>query len=321
MEDTPCISVIIPAYNVEKYIEKCLQSIIYQDYQDLEIIIIDDGSIDNTKKICEKYVEQDNRITLISTENRGAGRARNTGIDKARGKYISFIDADDYICDGYYARMYSLIEKENADIVEGHYKRVKGYDEDVFTYTGTQKVYTNMEKLLVLYGEDEIEYINSVSITNKLYRRELFNEIRLPINRIIDDEFIIYKLIYNSKKFISIPDIMYAYVQSEESVMRASFKEKRVHDTLDVYDEVYDFFKDKGNDELIEKILIRYLNYGIELTIKTSMSKDIADKYKIYEHIKNKFEDKARIAENKVNSEIYNRIKKEFYETIDKVLK
>jgi glycine betaine/choline ABC-type transport system substrate-binding protein len=109
---------------------------------------------------------------------------------------------------------------------------------------------------------------------------------------------------------------MYAYVQSEESVMRASFKEKRVHDTLDVYDEVYEFFKDKGNNELIEKILIRYLGYGIELTEKTSKSQDIQDKKRVYEYIKSKFEEKAKIAEDKVNKKEYDKIKEEFYEAL-----
>lgn len=317
MNQLPCISVIIPAYNAEKYIEKCIQSIIKQDYRDFEIIIVNDGSTDDTKAICEKYVKLDNRIKLVNTENRGAGSARNTGISKASGRYISFIDADDYICEDYYTRMYEMLKEGDADIVEGHYKRVSGYDENIFTDTGEQKEYTNMEKLLVLYGDDEVEYINSVIVTNKLYRKELFNEARFPVNRIIDDEFIMYKLIYNSKKIISTPDIMYAYVQSEESVMRASFKEKRVHDTLDVYDEVYDFFKDKGNDKLIEKILIRYLGYGIELTQKTSKSKDIGDKNKVYKYIKDKFEEKAKIAKDKVNKEEYSEIKKEFYETLN----
>ncbi len=316
MESLPCISIVIPAYNAGKYIEKCIQSIINQTYRNFEIIIVNDGSTDNTKAICKKYVKLDNRIKLISTENRGAGSARNTGIAEAKGRYISFVDSDDYVCSDYYERMYKMIEEGNADIVEGHYKRVSGYDENVFTNTETKKEYTNMEKLLVLYGEDEIEYINSVIVTNKLYRRELFNEAKFPINRIIDDEFIMYKLMYNSKKIISTPDIMYAYVQSEESVMRASFKEKRVHDTLDVYDEVYEFFKDKGNNELIEKILIRYLGYGIELTEKTSKSQDIQDKKRVYEYIKSKFEEKAKIAEDKVNKEEYNKIKEEFYEAL-----
>lgn len=320
MEKLPCISIIIPAYNAEKYIEKCIQSIIHQDYRNLEIIIVNDGSIDKTREICEKFVNQDKRIRLINTENKGAGSARNTGIDVAKGEYISFIDSDDYICPDYYSRMYTMLREANADIAEGHYKRVKNYDEDVFTNTGKEQEYTNIEKLLILYGNNEIEYINSVIVTNKLYRRELFKEVKFPVNRIIDDEFIIYKLIYNSKKIISTSDIMYAYVQSEESVMRASFKEKRVHDTLDVYDEVYEFFKDKGNDELIEKILIRYLEYGIELTQKTSKSKDIIDKNKVYEYIRNKFEEKAKIAKNKIEQDRYNKIKNQFNEILGIVL-
>ena len=104
----------------------------------------------------------------------------------------------------------------------------------MFTNTGEQKELTNMEKLLVLYGEDEGEYINSVIVTNKLYRKELFEKCKISSKSYIDDEFIMYKLIYNSKKSSITSDIMYAYVQSEESIMRASFKERRVHDTLDV---------------------------------------------------------------------------------------
>ena len=317
MNKLSCISIIIPAYNAGKYIEKCIQSIINQDFRDFEVIIVNDGSKDDTKAICEKYVKLDDRIKLISTENRGAGSARNTGISEAKGKYISFIDADDFIAKWYYSKMYTMLEEGNADIVECHYKRTNKYDESIFTNSDTQKEYTNMEKLLVLYGEDEGEYINSVLVTNKLYRKELFNEVRFPVNRIIDDEFIMYKLMYNSKKIISTPDVMYGYFQSEESIMRPTYKERRVHDTLDVYDEVYEFFKDKGNDELIEKILIRYLGYGIELTQKTSKSRDIADKNRVYEYIKNKFEEKAEMAEEKVDKEKYNKIKKEFYEALN----
>ena len=171
METIPCISVVILAYNAGKYIEKCIESIISQDFIDMEIIIINDGSTDNTKEICEKYVKMDNRIKLTTTENRGAGSARNTGISKAQGTFIALIESDDYNCDGYFSRMYKMITETNSDIAEGHYKRVNTYDEEVFTNTGEQKVLTNMEKLLVIYGEDEGEYINSVIVTNKLYRK------------------------------------------------------------------------------------------------------------------------------------------------------
>ena len=113
-----------------------------------------------------------------------------------------------------------MITETNADIAEGHYKRVRSYDEEVFTNTGEQKELTNMEKLLVLYGEDEGEYINSVIVTNKLYRKELFENAKFPVNRIIDDEFIMYKLIYNSEKVVSTSDIMYAYVQKSSRYFR-----------------------------------------------------------------------------------------------------
>ena len=310
MQTLPCISIVIPTYNAGKYIEECLKSIINQTYSNFEVIIVNDGSTDNTRDICEKYAKIDDRIKLINTENRGAGSARNTGLKETRGKYISFIDSDDYICKNYYEKMHKIISNEDADIVECHYKRVEGYCENIFTNTEEKTIYTNFEKLLILYGDDETEYTNSVIVNNKIYKKELFNEIKFPVNRIIDDEFIMYKLMYNSKKIISIPDIMYAYVQSAESVMRASFKEKRVHDTLDAYDEVYNFFKDKGNNKLIEKILIRYLEYGIELTEKTRKSKDIQDKEKVCQYIKNKFEEKAEIAKNKINIEEYNSIMK-----------
>ena len=321
MQNNPLISVIIPAYNVEKYINRCIESIIYQDYKNIEVIIINDGSTDNTREICEQYIKQDKRTRLINTENRGAGSARNTGIENANGKYFSFIDADDFICEHYYSRLYEMIKNTNADIAEGHYKRVKSYNENVFTNTGEQREYTNIEKLLILYGENETEYINSVSATNTLYRKELFEKDKFPINRIIDDEFIIYKVLYNSKKIVSTPDIMYAYMQSENSVMRSGVKEKRVFDTIDVYDEVFEFFKDKKNEQLISLILIRYLNYCIELTTKTNYSKEIKDKNKIYEYIKNKFEEKAEIAKNKIDKKIYERLHKEFYKILNEALK
>ena len=144
MVKLPCISIIIPAYNAEKYIEKCLQSIIYQEYKDFEVIIVNDGSTDNTKEICKKYADLDSRIRLISTENKGAGSARNTGLTEAQGRYISFIDADDFVSENYYSRMYKMIEEGNADIAECHYKRVSKYDAKVFTNTGIQKEYTNI---------------------------------------------------------------------------------------------------------------------------------------------------------------------------------
>jgi len=318
MNSKPVISVIIPMYNAEKYVEKCIESLIKQTYQNLEIIIVNDGSTDGSKEVCEKYTQKDSRITLINTENRGAGSARNTGIDIAKGKYISFIDSDDYVCNDYYERFYNMIQKTDADIAIGRYQRVSEHETMQFINSGKIKERTNMEELLVLYGEDEDKYINAVLVTNKLFKRELFEDnVRFPIGRLIDDEFIIYKLIYKSKKIVCTDDVMYAYVQSDSSVMRKNFKEKRVHDTIDVYDEVYAFFKENGNDELNKKILVRYLSYCVELAQKTSTSIVIDDKKKVYQYLNEKFEQKSKEAKEKIELEIYQNFYSEFHKIID----
>lgn len=312
------ISVVIPMYNAEKYVEKCLNSLLEQTYKDLEIIIVNDGSKDNSQTICERFAEQDKRITLINTENRGAGSARNTGIEVAKGEYISFIDSDDYVCPDYYERLLHMLERAGADIAIGKYQRISEHDEMKFINSGEVKECTNLEELLVLYGEDEDRYINAVLVTNKLFKRELFEgNVRFPIGRLIDDEFIIYKLIYKSKKIVYTDDVMYAYVQSDSSVMRTNFKEQRVHDTIDVYDEVYNFFKENGTEELNKKILIRYLSYCVELAQKTSTSTVIDNKEKIYQLLKEKFNQKTDEAKEKIGLERYQDFYEEFYKVID----
>lgn len=305
-------------YNAEKYVGKCLNSLLNQTYKDLEIIIVNDGSKDNSQAVCEEFAKKDKRMRLITTENRGAGSARNTGIEVAKGEYISFIDSDDYVCADYYERLLHMMKQTDADIAIGRYQRISEHDEMQFINTGEVKECTNMEELLVLYGEDEDKYINAVLVTNKLFKRELFEDsVRFPIRRLIDDEFIIYKLIYKSKKIAYTNDVMYAYVQSDSSVMRTNFKEQRVHDTIDIYDEVYNFFKKNGTEELNEKILIRYLSYCVELAQKTSTSTVIDDKEKVYQLLREKFNQKTEEAKKKIGLERYQSFYEEFHKVVD----
>ncbi len=153
------ISVIIPMYNSEKYIAKCLDSIISQNYENLEIIVVNDGSKDSSKEICEEYVKKDSRIRLINTENRGAGSARNTGLDASTGEIIGFIDSDDYICNDFYERLYNMLETTGADIAIGRFERVSEQDEINFQNSGEIKEHTNLEQLMDLYGENLDDYI------------------------------------------------------------------------------------------------------------------------------------------------------------------
>lgn len=315
------VSVIIPMYNAEKYVGKCLDSLLKQTYRDLEIIIVNDGSKDHSREICEEYVKKDKRITLINTENRGAGSARNTGIEAARGNYISFIDSDDYVCTDYYERFVQMIEKTGADIAIGRYERISEHDEMKFVNSEEIKERTNIEELMILYGEDVNAYINAVLVTNKLYKRELFGEnIRFPVGRLIDDEFIIYKLIYKSNKIAYTDDVMYAYVQSDSSIMRTNFKEQRVYDTMDVYDEVYAFFKEKRSKELCKRILTRYLKYCGVMAERTSTSTviDDKDKKRIYEYLKEKFREKTEDAKELIELKQYEFFYEEFCKVVDK---
>ena len=299
------ISVIIPVYNKEKYIKETIISIINQTYSNLEIIIVNDGSTDTSKDICVQFQKKDNRIKLINTDNHGAGHARNIGINTAKGKYISFIDADDYIDKDYYNILYNMIAKYEADIAECKYIRVKQNEKNIQNKKEDNiKLFTNIQKLEILYGDDVHEYVNSVIMCNKLFKKELFKNTYYPENRVIDDEFITYKLIYKSKKIVTTDRELYFYVQSEDSVMRNNFKEKRVIDTIDVYDEVYNFSVDSNLQEIQEIVLIRYLNYCIELVHKTKLSEQISQKDKVIKFIQEKFEEKKKKYYEKYNNKL-----------------
>lgn len=313
------ISVIVPVYNTEKYVENTLDSILNQTYKNLEIIVINDGSTDNSKQICEKKALTDNRIIMINTENQGAGAARNLGLSKATGEYISFIDSDDLIVPEYYEVLESMIRENDADIAECKFVRINNASEKINQIEEERlEFFSREEKLLQLYGIDDKLYINTVIMCNKLFKKELFQNtgILYPINRIIDDEFIIYHLIYNSNKIVVTNKIMYGYVQSQGSVMRNEYPSKRVFDTIDVYDGVYDFFKDKNIVDLEYYILLRYLKYCVELLVKTNNS-NMKEKEEVKKLIKIKFEEKWEIVLGKYKGKnemnVYRQIQEKFY--------
>lgn len=316
------ISVIIPVFNKEEYIEATLNSVLNQTYKNLEIIIIDDSSIDNSRKICEEKALLDDRIIFVSVPHQGAGAVRNFGLKKATGEYISFIDADDYIIPQYYEVLLNMIQIADADIAECRFQNIESANEkikEIEKGKETITVLSNEEKLIQLYGYDYDLYTNSVIMCNKLFKHELFKTgILYPTDRLIDDEFIIYKLIYNSKKIVSTNRIMYGYVQSTGSVMRKDLAAQRVHDTLDVYDEVYHFFLGKNIDELECKILLRYLKYCVKLLVKT-INSNMENKDEIKEYINKNYQEKWKIVlqkyKNRKEFETCNEVYQRFYKS------
>ena len=287
------MSVIIPVYNKEKYVTKTIESVLNQTYKNLEIIIINDASTDNSKAICESF--KDERIVMINNpKNLGAGATRNLGLSKVTGDFISFVDADDYICEDYYETLYKMIEDNNADIAECDFRRVKDYNFDFAKPENEEiRITNNVEKLKELYSEDEDEYVKTVVIWNKIYKKELFNGVQYPIGTWLDDEYVTYKLIYPAKKIASTNRVMYAYLQTDSSIMRSGYKERRVYDILWSYEQAYYFFKEKGNKELEQTVLLKHEFYCIELAQKTIKSDAMTDKDGVIYSIKKNFEEKA----------------------------
>lgn len=317
------ISVIIPLYNKENYIEQCLKSIVSQTYKNLEILIINDGSIDNSINICEKYFNQDKRIKLVTTENNGASHARNLGISMSTGDFISFIDADDIISNVYYEHLLNLQSKYHSDITECNFVRINNDDilkKTIFLNNKIEEVLhlTSKETLLRLYGDNYDIYVKTVIMCNKLFRKELFENIRYIEGRIIDDETIIYKLIYCCNSFVTTNNIMYGYVQSVNSMMRKDFTKKRLNDSLQAYVECSEFFRDKKMYDIETLCLKRYLLYCIEF-ISSVKKSNLDDKEKIYNEIDKNFKNYSKILEKYVNKfislKIYDHIIKKYLST------
>ena len=220
--EEPLISVIVPVYKVESYLDKCISSIANQTYTNMEIILVDDGSPDNCPAMCDAWAERDNRIRVIHQKNQGGGAARNAGLDFASGSLIAFVDSDDYIAPDMYAHLYELL-KSGADIAECSYVEVAGNDA-VFACGYETRSYTAQEAM----AEHIQDRVFRQLIWNKLYRRHVMDGIRFPTDKKIDDEFFTYRALGNANTLIHSTKVCYAYRQQPESVMHSMPAKKRI---------------------------------------------------------------------------------------------
>lgn len=210
------ISVIVPVYKVEKYLDKCLQSIVDQTYRNLEIILVDDGSPDHCGELCDAWAAKDSRIQVIHQENAGGGAARNAGLDIATGALISFVDSDDYIAPFMLEYLHSLLE-QGADIAECSHMEVTR-DDALFPSGPVSISFWETQAALEAHIRDR--FFRQL-IWNKLYRRESIGDIRFPVGTKIDDEFFTYRALGNAKRLVLSDRVCYAYRQQPESVMHS----------------------------------------------------------------------------------------------------
>lgn len=221
----PQISVVIPVFKVEKYLERCLESIKTQTYPNLQIILVDDGSPDLCSVLCDEWIAKDIRISVIHKHNGGLSDARNYGMELATGEHISFIDSDDYISNDYFEEMLNTLVAENSDIVECSV--VKFYENDRFEeYQDDIKVssFSADEGLSGLIAEEPFHQ----HVWNKLYRRDLIKDIIFPVGKLNEDEFWTYQVFGNAKKVTKINRTMYYYFQRSTSIMGESFSLNRL---------------------------------------------------------------------------------------------
>lgn len=263
------ISVIIPAFNVEKYIENCLESIITQKHKDLEIIVVNDGSTDNTPQIIKKFSKEDSRIVVIDKPNGGLSSARNAGLDVATGDYIGFVDGDDYIHEEMYQKLYHLCEENECDIA------VCGY---VRKYSN-REAFSNSKKVLQYSSQEALaELISSIGLHDyawdKLYKKELFENIRYPIGKMYEDVFTTYKLFYKAKKVVSLDEPLYYYIQRDGSILRKGFSEKQFHQ-LEALEEIKRFLSEKHITHYNDVLEARILNVKCRMLFDISAGNEL----------------------------------------------
>lgn len=236
------ISVIVPIYNTEKYLDNCIESIVNQSYKYLDIILVNDGSTDKSKSICEKWMENDSRVRLINQENMGAAMAKNTGLDSIKGDLFVIVDSDDILYEENIELLYKYMKKTDADIIEG------SHTSDMDKFNNIEIEYNNNKSIEIFNTEGALkELIISRKFHqtpwNKIYKTDLLKKIRFPKGRYIDDEYWTYKLFANAKKIVSLDGITYYYRQHDSSTMGRNYSVRRL-DAIDALYERYIFMKD-----------------------------------------------------------------------------
>ena len=245
----PLISIIVPVYNTELYLEKCVDSIRNQTYSNLEIILVDDGSTDHCNTIVDHFATIDSRIIAIHQENGGQSKARNTGIDQAKGEFYLFVDSDDYIDENMIEQMYKRIQRDQSDLAICGHLFVDEIGNELGVFTMHDSVQTGFQILEKAYEGTKNDYLVNSIIWNKLYKRFLFERIRFPEGRVHEDEATVYKLLDQCHKVSILSEPFYYYVRHSNSTMTSKYSVRRL-DGVEACYERYFYYREKGGEYL-----------------------------------------------------------------------
>lgn len=297
------ISVVVPVYNVENYVKECLDSILGQSYGNLQIIIVNDGSTDQSGKICEDYIKNDLRVEYIYQENRGLSAARNTGISRAKGKYICFVDSDDYIDFRYIECLYRGLKSCNADLCMCEYIRDGNFEHT--SLSELQYDIHNGKEMMRKYFSFDILFMNVA--WNKLYKKEVFLEEKFPEGMLYEDFVLNAHVMYKCEKIAVCHQKLYHYRRTDNSITISKFTEKKL-DVLKQIENRMLFFEEIGEKEIYNRFLQEYevmnLKYYYrckknDIPNKLSICCELRKKYKSY------FLSTIKAKENKLLKKIY----------------
>ena len=286
----PLLSIIVPIYNVEQYLDRCIQSILNQTYQNLEIILVDDGATDCSGAIADSYAAKDKRIKVFHKENGGLSDARNYGLEHVTGDYILFIDSDDFIVNIMCERLITVASSNNADIVSCNYYIYRG-DDDISIHTMSvqddKRTFTGMDMLRYYLLKTEPFDLNVV--WNKIFKLDLFNgvePVRFPKGRVQEDNFTIFRLFLNANSIVTLNEPLYYYVQRAGSIM-ANFTRRFMIDTIESHMYMSDYLMNHCSS-VKNELQLYLLNSYVELSRRVCANKckkecnDLLIQYKHY---------------------------------------
>lgn len=285
MDEKKLVSVIIPIYNVEKYLEQCIESILNQTYENLEVILIDDGSTDNSPAICDSYAERDERIIVIHQNNQGISSVRNRGIKESRGEYIFWIDSDDYISEITIEELWKNLIETNADMSICEY--TQGSDREYRFEKEKQEykqVWDYKKGLELIYRSNHFSFVMAASWA-KLIKKSLYDGLMYPEGKIFEDIYMSHRLISHCRKIVYSNHVLYYYYQWPDSILGKKLYIEKL-DYLGAFEERIHFFEELTLPKLAEKARIQYLH---ALTWEYSRAKDILCDKEMTKHIKKEY--------------------------------
>lgn len=281
------VTVVVPVYEAERFLDRCVESIVKQTYKNIEVILVDDGSSDNSPNICEQWAERDSRVIVIHQNNSGVSVARNIGLSNANGQYVMMVDSDDYICSTMIERMCEVMKIQNVDMVICDFEK-GNKDKYLFEYNQENEIkIMNPEMALKEIYKNDKSALQYVAPWAKLYKKVLFDGIMYPEGKIFEDIYVTHKLILKCQKIGVISQKMIYYYQHSESIMNCRFHVKKL-DYLEALKERIEIYQQNNLEELRN---IAYDEYLHSLIWEYSRARDILQNKEAIAKIKKSYHD------------------------------